>query len=917
MSHQHTFLFTDLEGSTRLWEEHPQKMLAAMSQHDALLKNAVEEQNGHIVKTTGDGLHAVFESPVNGLQAALAGQISILKANWPEETGPFRVRMGLHAGEGEERDGDYYGPALNRAARIMSAAHGGQVLVSELVSVSTRESLPDGASLRDLGEHALRDLLLPERLYQLCHAELEDDFPPIRSLSAYKHNLPVQLTSFVGRETEVEQIKTHLKSTRLLTLLGPGGTGKTRLSMQAAAEVIESFPDGVWFIELASLTDPDLLAGQVALTLRVQDQAGRTTEQALRDYLRLKELLLIFDNVEHMVRESAELVETLLRSCPKVKIMVTGREALFIGGETTIQIPSLSLPKKNGSINLEEISACESVKLFLERARAALPGFQLSISNGQAVAEIALRLDGIPLALELAAARLRMMSVEQIAARLSDRFRLLTGGQRTALPRQQTLQALIDWSWNLLEEDEKTLFRRLSVFAGGWTLEAAEAVAGYDGLDVFFAMEQLVNKSLILVDRSQNGAVRYRRLESIRQYGRDRLFESGEGETVRAQHAAYYLDFAEEAGPELQGPNSPEWFRHLQLELENLRAAVEWSLENRPGTALRITALLLERENFWIPAKEAENWLRTVIERTRNLVDQEDSGAHRQDFASAMTGLGMTLVRQGLTSATVDVMEEAIRIAQLEGESQTLAWAVAVKFMAGIMNITPAHVDELSEAIEYSQRNGYDRELVTLNVIMGGYFIYLANDHARGLPFIARAIEIANRIKGPQILAIVAEIQGVLKLLAGEVDEAILFLKEARQQFQYYGDHTRANGSLSRIGHLYRRNGKLDAAEEIYRETLPIWQEMVIHTAVAHQLECFAFLAIAKGRQDRAARLLGASNGLRERVGEPRKLPEEVAEYAGAEEQLKAMFNEAELAARMAEGANLDMDSAIAYALEL
>ena len=315
--HPLTFLFTDLEGSTRLWEQFPAVMRSALARHDALLRAAVEQHNGKIVKTTGDGLHAVFEAAPDGVAAALAGQLALAAEPWPAETGPLRVRMGLHTGESQERDGDYYGPALNRAARIMSTGYGGQVLLSNITATLVQDSLPMDASLLDLGEHCLRDLALPEHLYQLCHPTLAVEFPPLKSLAAFKHNLPLQLTSFVGRQRELAEVKRLFTQTRLLTLLGPGGTGKTRLMLQAAANLMDQFPDGVWFIELAPLTDPDLLPAQVANVLEVEEQPGRSLIVSLVDFLRRKELLLLFDNVEHLVRESAELVEHLLMHCPR------------------------------------------------------------------------------------------------------------------------------------------------------------------------------------------------------------------------------------------------------------------------------------------------------------------------------------------------------------------------------------------------------------------------------------------------------------------------------------------------------------------------------------------------------------------------------------------------------------------------
>ncbi len=512
-----TFLFTDLENSTPLWENFPEEMRRASARHDALLQGVIEQHRGRVVKMTGDGFHAAYESPSDAVAAALAGQQAIGAETWPGAIGPLKVRIGLHTGESQERQGDYYGPEVNLAARVMELGYGGQVLLSDITATLVQRSLPENCSLTNLGEHRLKGISTTVQIHQLCHPDLAAEFPALKSLATFKHNLHRQLSTFIGREKELADVKSLLKNTQLLTLLGPGGTGKTRLMLQAAEEVIEGYPDGVWLVELAPLTDPGLIPERVAAALNVQEQPGRKIFDTLVDYLSRKELLLLLDNVEHIVQESAEFTERLLERCPRITILVTGREALFIDGETMIQIPPLSLPKEQQAPG--DIASSEGVQLFLERARSVRPDFALTEKNAPTVADVVRRLDGIPLALELAAARLRMLTIEQIKDHLNDRFRLLTGGRRTALPRQQTLQALIDWSWQLLDQQERTLLRRLSVFSGGWNLEAAQTITGFEPLDelaVFDQMEQLINKSLVTVEYPPSGEARYSMLESIR-----------------------------------------------------------------------------------------------------------------------------------------------------------------------------------------------------------------------------------------------------------------------------------------------------------------------------------------------------------------------------------------------------------------
>lgn len=470
-----TFLFTDIEGSSKLWDAHPEQMQATVARHDQILREAIAGHNGITFKTVGDAFCVSFSVAADALDTALRAQRALFAEPWPEDVG-IRVRMALHTGTADERDGDYFGPALNRVARLLAAGHGGQTLVSQTVRDLTLDTLPPDAALRDLGAKRLRDLQRPEQVFQLLHPDLPSEFAPLRTLDVLPNNLPRQVTSFVGREREIAEVRRLLGTTRLLTLTGSGGAGKTRLSLQVAADLLDEYADGVWLTELASLSGPALVPQSVASALGVREEPGRALVETLTDWLKSRTLLLLLDNCEHLLTACAQLADTLLKACPNLHILASSREGLGIAGETTYRIPSLSLPDAKEAATPESLSQYESVRLFIERAVAASPSFQVTNQNAPAVAQLCVRLDGIPLAIELAAARIRALSVDQIAQRLNDRFRLLTGGSRTALPRQQTLRALIDWSYDLLSDEEKTLLRRLSVFAGGWTLEAAEAV---------------------------------------------------------------------------------------------------------------------------------------------------------------------------------------------------------------------------------------------------------------------------------------------------------------------------------------------------------------------------------------------------------------------------------------------------------
>ncbi len=559
-----TFLFTDLEGSTRLWEEHPEAMQDALARHDAIVREAIEAHNGHVVKTTGDGAHAAFAIASDAVDAAIAAQLALNAEAW-DATGPLLVRMGIHTGAAEIRDGDYYGTALNRAARIESIAHGGQIVVSLTTSDLLRDT---PVELLDLGEHRLRDLGEPERVSQVIHPDLPRQFAPLRSVESYRTNLPLQTTSFVGREDDMDEVIEALEGARVVTLTGVGGVGKTRLAIQVAAELLPRFPDGAWLVELGPLSDPAGLPDVVAGALVIQPRQGMTMAESVVDALREKELLVVLDNCEHVIATAARMVDEIVRSCPGIRVLSTSREGLGLRGERQMTVRSLDLP-------------VESVQLFVDRAQEAGGRFALDESTAPAIAQICTRLDGIPLALELAAARTRMMTPSEIAARLDERFRLLTGGSRTAVERHQTLRQAVDWSYDLLEPREREILDRLGVFAGGFTLDAAEAVVSggdIDEIDVLDGVAQLVDKSLVVADR-EGDETRYRLLETIRQYALERLDDAGMTDVVRRRHAEWCVEFMERASTGMRGTDEIAWIARLDRESDNVRAGVIWAAE--------------------------------------------------------------------------------------------------------------------------------------------------------------------------------------------------------------------------------------------------------------------------------------------------------------------------------------------------
>ena len=679
-----TLLFTDVESSTRLWEAEPEPMARALRRHDEILRAAIGPAGGYVFKTVGDAFCAAFATPQAALAAVLAAQRALGAEPWP--TGrPIRVRMSLHTGVCEERDDDYFGPVVNRAARLEAVAHGGQVLVSGATAELLSDALPGGAALRDLGSHRLKDLGRPEQVFQLEADGLASAFPPLGTLDnpELPNNLPGVPSAFVGREREVAEVRSLVGSARLVTLTGAGGCGKTRLALQAAAELLDGTGDGVWFIELAPLAEAEQIPGAVAPVLGLADRGGQRPLASVTEALREQDTLILLDNCEHLIDGAAKFCGQLVRDCPRLRILATSREPLGLDGEHVYRVPSLSLPAGEAEA-VDDIAAADAVRLFVDRARSQDSGFALDESSARLVASVCRRLDGIPLALELAAGRLSSMSIEQVSERLDQRFRLLTGGSRGAMPRQQTLQAAVDWSFSLLSPAEREVLRRLSVFAGGFELEAAEAICAVGDVDEFDVLDlvgSLVSKSLVVADRTP-GSVRYRMLETIRQYAAQELLSAGgEAEVLAARdrHAGYFLRLAEEAAPALAGRGQDIWLRRLDLEWENLRAAAaHLAAEGRTDDVLQFGVWLL---GFALSRGHTD-----VLTWLRDAVDASGAGPSAL-LASALVGIGLliaTLMRMDADSNAVSEHcgERALAMARDLGDRRIEARALLV--LAGV-----------------------------------------------------------------------------------------------------------------------------------------------------------------------------------------------------------------------------------------
>ena len=659
-----TFLFTDVESSTRLWEEHPDGMRSALHSHDAIIRTAIADADGEIVKTTGDGLMAVFGAPAGAVTAAIAAQRALSEQAWPDGCA-IRVRMGIHTGEVESRGGDFFGPAVNRTARIMSAGHGGQVLLSEATAGLIEDGLPDGATLRDLGEHRLKDLGRPQRLFQVAHPGLPVEFAPLMTLDLRSNNLPTETSAFVGRDTELRAIRARLDDAdvRLVTLTGPGGSGKTRLAIRAAADQIDRFSDGVYFVDLVTATDSDAVLGLVASALGLADATDRSPLDALRQHLRTQRLLIVLDNFEQVTVAAPTLVG-LLADCPGLKALVTSRQALRVRGEHVVSVPPLSLPVASSGASADELSQFEAIQLFVDRARSVRSDFQLTDDNAAAVADICRRLDGLPLAIELATARLNLFSPEALRDRLTDSLKALGSGARDLPERQQTLRATIEWSYQLLTTAEQRLLELLSVFSGA-SVEAAEGVAtGVDDvagvdLDVVDGLGSLIDKSLVRqVDAADgDGAPRIVMLETIKAYAIAQLDARPDyAEAARDSHARYFTELATEAD-----------LLAVVAELDNLRTA--WAHALTHQDLARLDAL---REALW-PIYEARGWYHATIQLADDLLAVPSSVPERPgDWEKRLTLMtsrakALTLLR-GYSAEAEDAYAEALALVQERGE---------------------------------------------------------------------------------------------------------------------------------------------------------------------------------------------------------------------------------------------------------
>jgi predicted ATPase/class 3 adenylate cyclase/tetratricopeptide (TPR) repeat protein len=906
-----TFLFTDIEGSTALLERVGESVYAeVLAGHHALIRSGLAAHGGEEVDTQGDAFFAVFSSPKGCVAAAAEIQQAVEAYAWPAEA-RVRVRMGMHTGEASKAGTGLVGLDVHRAARVAAVAHGGQVLVSESAAVLVRDWLPPGTALRDLGVHRLKDLGRPEQIFQLSVAGQRGEFPPLRSLGnpALANNLPAQLATFIGRERELAEVRALAGSCRLVTLTGAGGSGKTRLSLQVAADLLDGSGDGVWLVELAAVSGEDAVVPAICEALGMAGR-GQPSLEALVDALAPQDVLIVLDNCEHLIGACAKAADAVLRRCPRVHLLVTSREPLGIGGETVYRVPPLSLPAAgDGDVWAAEPS--DAVTLFVERAREQGASLSVDEETGPLVASICRRLDGMPLAIELAAARLRSLSLAVLADRLDQRFRLLTGGSRTALPRQQTLRATVEWSHSLLAGAEQVLLRRLSVFAESFDLDAAEAVCGFGDIETFDVaglLGSLVDKSLVVAEPAGAG-LRYRLLETIRQFAAERLADAGadeEAAAVEAAHCGHFLAVAEAAAPQLTGSGQGVWFARLDADHANLRRAAEYAASDpdRTGQVLRFGVAL---RYYWTARSlhgEAAGLLLPVLERP-------EARAHPELFAAALVTAALCARDAGLPVAG-QLGERAVEAARGLGDSRLLIEALSA--LCGYYYFAGQSERGFplgQEAVERARQLG-DDFLLGFSLLLWLLTVGVM-DPARAGQLFTEAIAATERSGDQQRNYRLHNNAAVGALRAGDTAAARAHLDQAAQAIQAIGQENDHHVPTNR-GWALRQDNDSQGARPMFEAALRISRRNADRSGLAYASLGLACLAADRGHWQRAAALHGAAQAFIDQVAEPWQEPE--ARYRrDSLHKIRTSLGEEQFGRAYAQGTTLSLDQALGLAL--
>ena len=908
-----TFLFTDIEGSTRLWEQNRPAMRSAVERHVTLLRDAIEAHRGTLYKIVGDGTQSAFPTAAHALQAALAAQRRLLTEPWPTPPGPLHVRMALHAGDADPQGEDYLAAPLNRLARLLARAHGRQILLTEAVHQLAQDDLPPGASLHDLGQVRLRDLERTERVFALAHADLPADLPPLTVGEQRTHHFPVSLTRFLAREPEIAAVVGYLRTpdVRLLTLTGPGGTGKTRLALEVGSRLATDFADGAVFVDLAAIRDSTLVLRQVASMLELREATGRPLDQVVHGYLRERELLLLLDNFEHLL-DAAAVVAGLLAAAPGVKALVTSRAPLRLRGEREYPVPPLRLPALGDARDLTLLAASEAVALFVDRAQAVRPDFALLPENAAAVAEICQRLDGLPLAIELAAARVKILPPSSILQRLERRLPLLTGGARDAPARQRTLRDAIAWSHDLLSEDERRLFRRFGVFVGGWTLEAAETVVTLEGdLDVLEGLASLTDKSLVRLDESGREP-RYGILETIREFGVEQLAASGELDALGRRHADYCLSLAQAGGAALASAAPGDWLARLEAEQANLRVALAWLRDQGvSGPGLQLAAALGVFWRLRSANTEGRAWLETFL--AQPAADEVPAA----DRIVALRWAGELAGLQGDLGAATARLRESLDLARTAGDTRAVAAA-----LGAIASALLQHGDVTSSLAPFAEAAALTRELGDLRqtAFLLAYYAYAVGhqgDVTQGEALAAESEELMRSLGDTDSfeanLTLLA--QGLLALMGGAYDRAADRLEAALALGLALDAKAILSVTCAGLGEVAQARGQVVVAAGHYRDGLTLGWEGDYPLGMAFNLQGLVRVGSQRAEFAPVARLVGALDAFQ---GAVRALPGVVAAaYEADVARVRTALGEEAFATAREAGRALPLEEAVAEALRL
>lgn len=863
-----TFFFSDVEDSTRLVEELATSTYRDLiEQHHHLLRGVFDRTGGVERGTAGDGFLVVFTDAPSAVRAAVEAQRSVKDAAWPGGS-EVRVRMGLHSGQGVRGGDDYIGPDINRAARVAAAAHGGQILISDSTRVLCERSLPEDVGVRYLGEHRLKGLESPERLYQLVADGLPDDFPPPRTAEIGKAHVPTRMTSFIGRRRELSQLLDLLEQHRLVTLVGPGGTGKTSLAIELASVAAPDFADGAWFVDLASLSDPALVESAIATGLGLREQSQRPVSEVLADHLASRRLLLVLDNFEHLMTAS-DVVADLLAAAPELSTVVTSRGSLNLYGEQTFPVPPMALPDPDRAEDPGEIAEGEAVSLFVERARKVKPDFSITSENVSLILKICARVDGLPLAIELAASRIRLLTLEELLDRLERRLPVLAAAESNRPERQQTLHKTIQWSYELLQPVEQTLFARLCIFSGGFTLEAAEAVCNPGGeldIDTLDGLASLEHQSLIR-QKPIRGSSRFEMLETIRGLGRELLTSAGSFQEVSARHLAYYLALAEQAQPHLMGPEQNEWLERLEAEHANLRQALRTAVDTASiETGLRIASNVWR---FWFERgylREGRGWLEDLLS-----LDSNSISSYRAKAYTALGGLAYWLSD---AEATEKAYETALEIYRQIGDEEVIAEALYDHAFAAAM------VDDPEEA-----RRRFEASMAA-----------------------------AVRVDSPPLIAKNRISFGLNALMRGEPQTAASFLEDALEVFRDIDDRFHISWAVGSLGQAYIDLGRIDEGRAAFLEALQLSAELRNLPVISAGLRALSMQESSMGRHLEAATLTGAAEALQEATGAQSPLPT----FVNADlDMASEVLGEDAISKALAEGHGMTTDEAVAYATKV